>query len=719
MVLIRNIMILLALASFTSACCSLNECDNSRAASLNNILTDRNAVDVSYIDDQRIVSSLSIKERAEINHDFVVITPPEVKPFQSRYTIRSGSNVAVTLGKIKYFIHELYSDNKGLSNNLKYHAVSTHDDVSTYHPIYINSLIVRVSSTITGDGERLLLDDMKRIKFISEARSLGMPYNYVLSLSVKGGNDLAEVIGELSKSKFVDLIEFDYMVFPNIAPNDPGFAKQWALEHYSDFDIDATASWNRAQNCDSSAVGAIAVIDSGVEVLHPDLASNIWINQNETNNGIDDDKNGYIDDIYGYDFVKNSGLMIDPLGHGTHVAGIIGAQGNNGIGITGLCWKSKIMALRFLGDDGHGKTSDAIRAINYAVQMGAKVLNNSWGGGAYTDALKEAITIANNNDALFVAAAGNNSANTDVTPYYPQSYDVGNIISVANLTSSGSLNSSSNYGEKSVDIAAPGTTILSTYISHNYAYQTGTSMAAPYVSAYAALLMTETRFYNVRDLVQAILSSTKRISNLLGKVKTGGTLDASYQFKNFNPITGSPPVGSVIAYGGLATTSEIDGLSVAKDSNTEGTWLICSGQQPRLKQADYPELFKAIGYAWTPTSEITSNPGYFRIPALDGYFLRAVDYLNVLQDGARTPIGSLSPEQVGSMQDHQVGNHKHTGATGKPSNIQDQLDKNSGGNQFHAAHKNHTHAFTTGGVESIDSETRPKNIYINYIIRVK
>lgn len=242
-------------------------------------------------------------------------------------------------------------------------------------------------------------------------------------------------------------------------PNDPGYSQLWGINNTgqsggtADADIDAPEAWD-IQKGDPNLV--IGVIDTGVDYNHPDLVGNIWQNPGEiAGDGIDNDYNGYIDDIRGWDFADNDNNPMDVNGHGTHVSGTIAGKGNNGVGVTGVAWNAKIMPLKFFSDSGPGYTSNAILAINYATAKGVKLTNNSWGGGGYSQALSDAINTAGQQGALFVAAAGNSSLNTDTTPAYPASYDLANIISVASTTRTDGLSSFSNYGATTVDLGAP------------------------------------------------------------------------------------------------------------------------------------------------------------------------------------------------------------------------------------------------------------------------
>ena len=245
---------------------------------------------------------------------------------------------------------------------------------------------------------------------------------------------------------------------PNpILPDDPNFAKQWGLHNtgqtggINDADIDAPEAWNITTGDEKIIVG---VIDTGIDYNHEDLKDNIWTNPNEVaGNNIDDDNNGYTDDIRGWNFAYNNNDPMDDAGHGTHVAGTIGAVGNNGIGVVGVSWKVKLMALKFLNSSGSGYSDDAAKAVHYVTNNGVRITNNSWGGGPSSNTLREAIQTAQNLNILFVAAAGNSTSNNDRIPSYPASYNFDNIISSQQLIRM-IIRLFSNSGLTTVDLAA-------------------------------------------------------------------------------------------------------------------------------------------------------------------------------------------------------------------------------------------------------------------------
>jgi len=346
-----------------------------------------------------------------------------------------------------------------------------------------------------------------------------------------------EIINRLKNDPNVEFVEPNYIRKLFLIPNDPFFSQQWGLNNTGqsirgkigtpDADIDAIEAWDITTG--SSDI-VVAVIDTGVDYNHPDLSQNIWINTGEIpNNGVDDDNNGYIDDYYGYNFVDENGNPMDDVGHGTHVAGIIGAIGNNGIGVSGVNWKCKIMPLK-AGSSYGFLLSDIIEAIEYVIMMKEKgvnivAINASYGGYYYSDVERLAIDTAGKSGIVFVAASGNDSNNNDITPVYPASYDCSNIISVAATDQDDNLANFSNYGINTVDLGAPGVSILSTVPNNTYNYYDGTSMAAPFVTGAVAIVSSFFPGYNVSQKIQKILSSVDKIPSLNGKVKTGGRLN--------------------------------------------------------------------------------------------------------------------------------------------------------------------------------------------------
>lgn len=317
-------------------------------------------------------------------------------------------------------------------------------------------------------------------------------------------------------------------------PNDPQFEDQWALNNVgkdggkANADIGALKAWQKTHG---TADVVVAVLDTGVDYSHTDLAANMWVRPDSIPQ-YSDDQLGTFNDLQGYDADANAGDPMDDNGHGTHCSGIIGAEGNNNEGIAGVNWNVEIMPLKFLGRGGYGTTKDAIEAINYAIDrkqkgVNLRVINASWGSTSYSKALEDAIRAAGENGILFVAAAGNATTNNDKTPHYPSNYDLPNVISVASLDRNDALSSFSNYGAKTVHIAAPGREILSTWLGDQYREASGTSMAAPQVSGVAALIVASEPDISVEKLRERILKSVDKIDSLNGKVANGGRINAA------------------------------------------------------------------------------------------------------------------------------------------------------------------------------------------------
>jgi subtilisin family serine protease len=343
--------------------------------------------------------------------------------------------------------------------------------------------------------------------------------------------DKDKTLVALNRNPAIAFAEPDYLISAvGIIPDDPLFPRQWGLNNTGqgggipDADIDAPEAWEITTG---SKDVVIAVIDSGLDLNHEDLRANLWRNPNEIpGNGIDDDQNGYIDDIHGIDAISGSGIPDDKDGHGTHVSGIIAAVGGNGLGVSGVCWSARIMALRFLDSQGRGYISDEIECIQYAIANKAPIANASFGDYNISLAEREAIRKALEAGMLFVCAAGNEGIDNDLEPHYPASYDLDNIISVAASNRSDQLVSWSNYGQTSVDIAAPGDIIRSTVLNNDYQALGGTSMAAPFVAGLAALIKSVYPSYTWRQLKDIILQQGESRASFHGKTVSGKRINA-------------------------------------------------------------------------------------------------------------------------------------------------------------------------------------------------
>lgn len=342
-------------------------------------------------------------------------------------------------------------------------------------------------------------------------------------------------------------------------PNDPKFGDLWGLVNTGDnepaggrgnsspsgsagADVNALAAWDITKGSKSVK---IAVIDTGVDYNHPDLRNNMWVNEAELNGqpGVDDDGNGYVDDIHGYDFANNDGDPMDGNGHGTHCSGTIAAEHDNGIGIAGVMAHAQIVAVKFLTDAGSGTTADAIKAVDYATTLNVDLMSNSWGGGGASQALQEAIERARDAGIVFTAAAGNSATNNNSRPHYPSNYDVENVISVAAHNYADTLASFSCYGSETVHVAAPGRNILSTVPNNGYDVFSGTSMATPHVSGVIGLYLAEYGRSDLSELRNNLMSSSV-YQRAYGKKTIGGGRVDAYNFLNHvvtpRPVTPKP-----------------------------------------------------------------------------------------------------------------------------------------------------------------------------------
>lgn len=356
------------------------------------------------------------------------------------------------------------------------------------------------------------------------------------------GQSVEQAIYELSQDPDVEYVEPNYYVSKS---NDVGFHESYSIseiEAYAaqsdqilvtDSDIGLLNTWQSMSDGGeygslSTPKPVIAVIDTGLETTHDVIQETdaLWVNEDEIpSNGVDDDGNGYVDDVNGWNFVANSGAIYDDDGHGTHVTGIILSVDQDISDPPRTAAKVKIMPLKFLDENGMGTTSAAIQAIYYAVNNGAVVLNNSWGGSNYSSALHDAVAYSYEHGAVFVAAAGNSGDNNDYIPLYPANYDVPNVISVAATGSANYLASFSNYGFNTVHLGSPGTYISSTYPGNVFASMSGTSMAAPFVAGTAGQMLVVQPSMLGYQIKSIILNETQFYSQLHGRVLTSGKLD--------------------------------------------------------------------------------------------------------------------------------------------------------------------------------------------------
>ncbi len=466
----------------------------------------------------------------------------------------------------------------------------------------------------------------------------------LLRVSPAPGIDVAQAITILSTQAGVSLAEPDHQVSIAATSDDPTYTGGRLWNMYGDttatvnaFGSQAGEAW--AQGMVGSASSVVGVVDTGIDYRHADLYLNIWLNQKEIptalrsaladvdrdglitfrdlnnsanaahvrdvnangridagdllndsrwENGADEDRNGYTDDLVGWDFFSNDNDPFDDNGHGTHVAGTIGAIGGNGVGVAGVAWNVQIAALKFLGANGSGATSNAVLAVDYFTGAASRAVagenfvatNNSWGGGGYSQALADAVTRAARQDVLFIAAAGNGGGdgvgdNNDATPNWPsnlstsvQGFDA--VISVASLTSTGALSSFSNYGRTSVDIAAPGSGIISTLPGDSYGTYSGTSMATPHVTGAAALYAALNPAATGAQIKAAILGTAAATPSASGLVATGGRLDVGALVGGGSTPTTPPPAPAPVADETAAITAITDNVGAFKGTVARG-----------------------------------------------------------------------------------------------------------------------------------------------------
>ncbi len=403
----------------------------------------------------------------------------------------------------------------------------------------------RISTDILAMVEGSIVEEIKTGAMeLANARKGGNSGDLILVDSKLG---TMAAIEKLKSMPEVEYAEPNWIYQHFATSNDPYFTNNslWGMSAGGNqFGSQAATAW--ANNKTGSATVYVGIIDEGYMYTHEDLAANAGVNPGETaGNGVDDDGNGLVDDVYGWDFDGNNSSLFDGTGddHGTHVAGTIGGVGGNGKGVAGVVWNVKLMGAKFLGSRG-GTSANAIKAVDYFTDLKTRhginivATNNSWGGGGYSQALKDAIDRANVAGILFIAAAGNSATNNDVTASYPSSYDSPNVIAVASITSSGGLSSFSQFGATTVDIGAPGSGIWSSVpvasgkgknatVGSGYASYNGTSMATPHVSGAAALYASLNPNATAAQIKASLLNSATPTSSLAGKTVTGGRLNVS------------------------------------------------------------------------------------------------------------------------------------------------------------------------------------------------
>lgn len=409
-------------------------------------------------------------------------------------------------------------------------------------PSFENYIVQFKSSRVLGPSGNPLR------KFGVETLKLNLVHGTTFTFKIFGSlEERKTTIGKLTQHDEVDFVEPDYPILATpltnttTSPDDPYFSKQWFHKT-----LNSLLAWQINEGSEDIVV---AIVDTGIDYTHPDLKKNIWINKKEIVNGKDDDGNGYIDDIYGWNFSANTNDARSTTAspHGSHVAGLVGASGNNHLGVIGIAPKVKLMALKFMDDSGAGMTSNAIKAINYAIDKKVFLINNSWGSSSYSRALSDVVERAAKAGILFFSAAGNGSKGAgydiDQKPWYPASYAYWNVFSVAATTSNDDLTSFSNFSKTKVDVAAPGSSIYSTVTGSSYQTMSGTSMATPIVSGLAVLVKAANPKLDPLQIINVLRESTDKVPWLKDKTISGGRINSYKAVVLANKLKAIPNCG--------------------------------------------------------------------------------------------------------------------------------------------------------------------------------
>lgn len=452
---------------------------------------------------------------------------------------------------------------------------------------------------------------------IMGSRSVKLSYGHLTVLKVSENKSLESVLKTLKANADIEYAEpnFIYRVnpireknfaakrlqkspftdFTTATPDDPKFGQLWGLRNTGSnepqgaagvegSDVNALKAWDLTKGSKSIR---IAVIDTGVDYNHPDLKENMWTNLAEANGkaGVDDDQNGYIDDIHGYDFANNDSDPMDGNDHGTHCSGTIGAIHNNQVGVAGVMSDVSIVAVKFLGDDGSGSLEAAIKAIDYATTLNVDLMSNSWGGGGRSQALLDAIQRASDKGIIFTAAAGNSSSNNDTSPSYPASYQTPNMVAVAATTAQNGLASFSSYGRNAVHIGAPGHNILSTIPGGKYDVFSGTSMATPHVSGVLGLLLAKEGRMPHAVMRERLTMTGVPVAALRGKTQTASRIDAYNLLTDTRPERSGPKND---AWKSLELSERLESTHpYADNAKTSKTITIPGAKYLRVKIAKY------------------------------------------------------------------------------------------------------------------------------------
>lgn len=485
---------------------------------------------------------------------------------------------------------------------------------STHPPYVQGQLIIKFGDRVEENQKKELLSSLNFVTL----RKLSLIRADLVRIS---DITVETAISLLEDDPSIQYVEPNYIWHADLIPDDPDFDRLWGMHNTGqtggtvDADIDAVEAWDISTG--NSVI--IGVIDTGVDTAHVDLAGNIWTNPGEiADNGVDDDDNGYIDDVHGWDFVNWDNGPVDDHGHGTHCAGIMAAVGNNSVGVAGVCWSARMMPLKFLDENGHGATAHAVLALEYATMMGADLTSNSWAGGSYSQALKDAIDASGAQGMLFVAGAGNDRRDNDLSPSYPSSYDLESIIAVAATDHNDQLADEptwgSNWGLTSVDLGAPGVSVYSTLPGDNYGYKSGTSMATPHVSGAVAMIWSACSTLSGLQVKERIMSKTDPVPDLAGKCVTGGRLNAYMAIAEPDSIPPST-ISDLSAVKSEASRITLSWTAPGDDSTAgKAAYYDVRYSFSPLNDSNFDSAFQAFG---EPQPQPVGSPESFMVTGLD------------------------------------------------------------------------------------------------------